>query len=943
MIGLPRASLSGRIALTALLALFSTGVSAAPRLETLRVDLPRLIDEAARHPDRFAVDIAHAVDLESAGEWEVTADTATWRYQVRIPTAISMSFHATHIILPPAATLTVRAASAASVYLSADLHRDTLWSRIAKGDSLEFELIVPSSDRAGTVLEIASFQAGYRGLGGGVKDHPAYARLKIQSETAADNSSCVQNYACATTPDNTGPGHAAIALVVANIAQCSGTLLNDVPGDNAPYILTARHCQGPDGASSAADTDVYWNRLTACGTPLGSIYDTGTAIQHGLSTTVEQEDLWLLLLDQSPIVTDAYFAGFDATGGAVQGGYSIHDALSRNKQLVNWFGQAFSSIILPPALGVPYTSHFWDMVNERGNIGPGASGSALFDQNNRVVGALSLGTSTDASGYGACPSSNPEVPDGHNGVARYTRFAAAWNSTADTTSTTGATTLKSVLDPGDTGTLIVNGLAGLPGVAFRASAPGAEIATSIVLSWDATGANDCVASGGPPGDGWSGSLVATGTRSVSEQSEGAISYSIACTFPGGRVMKARTTVLWFPPAPTAVVSPDRAQVWVSRPITLTWSSNRSPCAISGGTVSLQNLPGTGSTTVTEMNPGEVRYQLACGAGREAQSNVLVTFVTPAVNLTANSRDRLLGSLLHLRWNSGADTCTPTGGVPQDGWAGQQRSPNSEFFLQTSVAGSFTYTLTCTSGSLSAEEQLTINVSDIPSATLSTSRTEGTIADTFTVTWRSNLDLCDLTEGSSLAFPDPRTGSNIDGFGTSRFSAGAHELRLHCKDGVNSVTADAVPVTITVIQAQITISPSNVAYRGLFDLVWDSSGATACTASGGGADGGQWTGPLEFSGNRRLTATTSGTFTYRITCTAAQGTTMQSEAKVFVSVPPPSGGGDDGGAGGGGAFDYLSLLALATCLARAVSAGYEHLKSSAPVGRQNWPQVPLARQ
>ena len=127
-------------------------------------------------------------------------------------------------------------------------------------------------------------------------------------------------------------------------------------------------------------------------------------------------------------------------------GYTIHHAEGNDKQFTGWFGQA-AVVQQSDVLGTTYLSNFLETVNQTGNIGPGASGSGLFDQNNHLVGSLSLGRQTsDPSGYGACPVANPPAPNGSNGVADFTSLAAVWNSTADTTSTTGRTTLKSVLE-----------------------------------------------------------------------------------------------------------------------------------------------------------------------------------------------------------------------------------------------------------------------------------------------------------------------------------------------------------------------------------------------------------------------------------------------------------------------------------------------------------------
>ena len=70
--------------------------SNAASVDTLSVDLDSLIDAAAASKNRFAVDIAHPV-----------SGSDTWTYSVRIPGAISMSFHASEVSLPADAVLAV--------------------------------------------------------------------------------------------------------------------------------------------------------------------------------------------------------------------------------------------------------------------------------------------------------------------------------------------------------------------------------------------------------------------------------------------------------------------------------------------------------------------------------------------------------------------------------------------------------------------------------------------------------------------------------------------------------------------------------------------------------------------------------------------------------------------------------------------------------------------
>ena len=169
----------------------------------------------------------------------------------------------------------------------------------------------------------------------------------------------------------------------------------------------------------------------------------------------------MLLLSQPPAASDAYLAGFDATGGAIEGGYTIHHALSNDKQFTAWNGQAVAQIVAAnSSLTVSFTSNFWDVVNLTGTIGPGASGSALFDQNNRVVGSLSLGNETGATddGYLQCPLSPPPSPTPQNALALFTSLAAVWNSTSDPTGSTS--TIQQALDPNNTSTLVVDSISG---------------------------------------------------------------------------------------------------------------------------------------------------------------------------------------------------------------------------------------------------------------------------------------------------------------------------------------------------------------------------------------------------------------------------------------------------------------------------------------------------
>jgi lysyl endopeptidase len=912
----------------------SLAQSSASAVDVVQVDLDPLISAAVKDRNRFAVDIPHAIDSSQAGTgtWSVTRGVATWRYSVRVPTAVSLSFHAANIFLPASAQLKVMGGGSTYTYSAKDINKRQLWSRISRGDSLAMELTVAPKERRYVVLQIASVQAGYRGFGHAVPDHPYYMRLRQQA-TAGSTSSCIVNYECDVTAANTAPGQATVALIVGNAFQCSGTLINDVPHDGKPYVLTARHCEngqlGGGNPGAAANVVVYWDATSPCGSALGALYDPGIVTQQGATTVVEQQDAWLLLLSQPPAASDAYLAGFDATGGAIQGGYTIHHALSNDKQFTAWNGQAIAQTVAAnTSFPVSFTSNFWDVVNLTGTIGPGASGSALFDQNNRIVGSLSLGNEAGATadGYLQCPLSPPPSPTPQNALALFTSLAAVWNSTLDPTGS--ASTIKQVLDPNNTATVVVDSISGPATARLTPSQLAVGIGATITMSWSAVGASSCTASGGTAGDGWSGTLSASGTQPIEESTTGAITYGISCTYPDGHQSTDQVTVTWLPSSPVASVFAP-AEVWAGGSWPVTWSTNDPPCQLTIGSTT-QTLSGSsGTITVTQTTPGKYDYHIACGNGSPpVTADASVEVIAPSIIFYPSTTDLRLGQGLEMRWFSLANSCTTGGGMPNDGWSGTQLAGGNGFlsFLPASL-GTYTYTLNCVQGPISAQASVTVTVeNNAPYATLSASSNVIVMGQTMTVSYKSNMAGCILGQGAvgtqaQGVFEVSSTGGDSDGTNTyTGGNVGASQFTFIC-DGESNTgppAVSAIPLTVSVQQAMTASisAPANAVTGTPFTVSWQTVGATSCTASGGGADGTSWTGSVTLpSGQKTITPTVSGSFNYTLMCVGqipSDTTTVRAAVNVTASSPPGSSGG---GRSGGGAIDGLALgiLALAKIL------------------------------
>jgi hypothetical protein len=111
----------------------TTQVFAAAAIDIVRDDLNPLIDSAFRYPEQFAVNIPHAVSSAAQGSWAHHGSVSTWTYSARVPTAISMSFHASGVFLPPSAVLTVSTARTTVKYVARDVSRNGLWGRPLPG------------------------------------------------------------------------------------------------------------------------------------------------------------------------------------------------------------------------------------------------------------------------------------------------------------------------------------------------------------------------------------------------------------------------------------------------------------------------------------------------------------------------------------------------------------------------------------------------------------------------------------------------------------------------------------------------------------------------------------------------------------------------------------------------------------------------------------------
>jgi hypothetical protein len=177
-------------------------------------------------------------------------------------------------------------------------------------------------------------------------------------------------------------------------------------------------------------------------------------------------------------------------------------------------------------------------------------------------------------------------------------------------------------------------------VTLTTSASSSPVNGRVTLTWNWTVVpnSSCTASGGIPGDGWSGGpLGEEGSKGVTSAAAGTIAYSITCTYQQVQ-SHAQTQVTYMPvgaaqpPAATPVVTltASASNETVGSDVKLSWSSeNASECTASGGASGdgwSGTLPLSGSMSVTESSAGSFAYSLECsGAPPAATAKATVNF------------------------------------------------------------------------------------------------------------------------------------------------------------------------------------------------------------------------------------------------------------------------------------------------------------------------------
>lgn len=167
-----------------------------------------------------------------------------------------------------------------------------------------------------------------------------------------------------------------------------------------------------------------------------------------------------------------------------------------------------------------------------------------------------------------------------------------------------------------------------PTVTISAAPTTIMVGQSSTLTWDATNATSCTASGA-----WSGTQATSGTLSETLAQSGTSTYTLTCTGAGGSA-HASAVVTVDAAAPTVTLSVKPTSITLGQSITLTWTStNATSCSASGAWSG--TLATSGALSVTPSAAGSPTYTLTCSgaASATAMSDVNVSVSSEVATAT----------------------------------------------------------------------------------------------------------------------------------------------------------------------------------------------------------------------------------------------------------------------------------------------------------------------
>ncbi len=371
-------------------------------------------------PYRFAVSVPTNIGVAEGGKYS-TPEGEVWKVKIASKGATSMSLIFDQFELPKSASMYVyneeRTMVMGPITYRCNASNGTYITDVIKGEALIVEYFDPMGTVDNAQLHIAEVARGYREFVG-FNNHKEYG----------DSDDCENDIVCAEgNPWCIEERAVSLILLANNTRICTGTMLNNTAEDLRPLFLTADHCLG--GSNTWQFRFHYKNPTCGATTYAGTTwtYSNSTLLANDADT-----DFALLEVtgydpfDNWHRLGGVHFAGWSRNTNPTSGVGIHHPNGDVMKISFDWAAPTSAGWA-----GLPANSH-WDVDYDDGTVEHGSSGSALFNQNHRVIGQLHGTQDPNFSGSNYCESFD----------SRYGRLDQSWNGGG-----TNATRLRNWLDP----------------------------------------------------------------------------------------------------------------------------------------------------------------------------------------------------------------------------------------------------------------------------------------------------------------------------------------------------------------------------------------------------------------------------------------------------------------------------------------------------------------
>ncbi len=402
---------------------------------------------------RIGVLMPANLTANNSGEWQTISKGGdrVWRLRIRSEEALGLTLYWSDFHLPAGAKLFVFTPDQVEVYGAFTAANNDPSGFFATQLVHYNELIVEYFEPA----EVA-------GQGSFTISDVAYAWRHVKSRTPGlppgrdfgDSGACEVNVNCSPEGNNWQDEKRGVSryLVVVGAGQgwCTGTMVNNARQDCTPYFLTAWHCGEGATAANFNQWVFYFNyEAPTCANPangnnLPNNTMTGCAMRANSNDGGGNSgsDFLLVQLNQNPPAAyNLYYCGWNATGVANTGGVNISHPAGDIKKISTYTNTLISATWGGQVQNTHWTANWVATANGNGVTEGGSSGSALFDNNGRIVGTLTGGPSN-------CNAAAANRND------QFGKVSYHWQSNGAATNRQ----LKPWLDPDNTGALTLDGV-----------------------------------------------------------------------------------------------------------------------------------------------------------------------------------------------------------------------------------------------------------------------------------------------------------------------------------------------------------------------------------------------------------------------------------------------------------------------------------------------------